>query len=967
MNGQQMMRSAPVQETSSSCSQSEPLSSGIPVGHHDCFDIENEEDIDLKTRRIINNNIAKIENICLTLLNTIINNKEKMPSTLHHLCYSIANVIEYSYNQEVQKSDVNIAEMDYVSRQNSDLSMFNILNYGDDCKTPNGDFSTTPISITPFSTTPVSATNFLTDDKDFDRSRSNSFSLDTQNIYNQSIYSANVSDRDKSNGSLNNNNNSNNINYPLSASSGRNFDKHKKYESYTAGLVYNIGFNNLKNCTSISNSSNINDSEDESVNSSNKYLNVKYTYNNNRAYKDIMKQSNHSSNNNSLERLDNTRMELKSDDGNSVAMERRNSLNKDKHLKQQRRYNIFNNDFYSKSFKIQNQNSECKNNTNNTNTNTNLGNGNLVNSMNNILSNSDDDLLCSSPTCNSLNIEDDEDNNIKFDEIKTYSKGINYNMNKDNSDNFNEIYEEEDVCKDDGCNSFYEHYERNSYTIEEEEEEENIREEKDSSIRNSNSEGEHKNNEEHHNKKEKKDNENEITKVETIEISDRDEGVKDIQNNSDSKCVNDEHGETSKKKGILNVDDMEYDLYNEETINYFVTNYNNDQFLEQFMKKESYKIKEIISGTYINFNNNNIKIKEISEEGKCNSYNCVVNELERGQAVRLSILQRELLSGEDDDNENKDTNKKEDKLDDDDSEKDKKDFNNGDDKDSNDEDKDNEEKEEKDDKESINKNDDDDQEQDNMDSISNISDSITRIALKHGSSISDSLNGSKSDLEGNNRNSDRPNYRRNNSEYFKNYDSVESSNNDISDDDIRMSMSLKHAKQASQSSLLSRKNELGLKIETNNIKKPKKNIVNRLSDNIDPYSERKNKSKKYDNKEFASATVKGNPKIVEPRGPISSRDAEEETEERYFISLNDLECKNDYRKSKLEKQGSGFFLTKIIEYTNSEKVVGTFLFLRFFVPGNFLYYFIILLFLMNIILMYYYEIMIILNNIFIYL
>ncbi|ORX48919.1 hypothetical protein BCR36DRAFT_292634 [Piromyces finnis] len=891
LNSQQMMRSAPVQETSSLSIQYEPLS-GIPIDYgHNCFDIENEEDIDLRTRRIVNNNIAKIENICLTLLNTIINNKEKMPNTLHHLCHSIANVIEYSYNKEVQKNDVNITEMDYVSRQNSDLSMFNILNYGngDECKTP--DFSATPI-LTPFSTTPISA-NFLTpDDKYFDHSRSNSFSLDTQNIYNQSVYSSNINDKDKSvlqsNGSL-----TNNTGCSLSASPSRNSLKHKKYESYTAGITYNTGFNNLKSiATNLSNSSNINscEYENESATGSNKFINHRYSYNN-KSYKEAQNYSNNNSNNNSIEQLNGNKIELKSDDNNTInaTTERRNSQDRDKYLKQQRRYNIFNNDFYSKSFKIQNQNLDIININSNKDNDSKVKDGEDNNYKDNY--GSENNLLCSSPTFISLNIEDNE------------------NVNEDSTFSLNEIYKKTDL--DDTCSSIYKHLnDRSSCTIEEEEEEdeeENEKEENESHSSDANNNYEIKNKvEKHHINKvfnsndslffdfnisennNSKYNTNEGTKIKATEIEKYDKKMEKENGTDDSSEDNNSTISDDNKNDKLDVyldiqniiNDIDNNLKNEDSET------KNNKLSDTHITKETKQIDETISGTNITIKSNTASTKEdkanqdnITKEIKIEKnkiYDCVVNEEERGQIMRFSMLQRELFP----------------------------DFNKN------------------------NKNDPQEKKEVENDSRKN---SVIKVSLQHeSSSISDSLNGSKLELEKrelNDSNSDinfLKNTRRINSENCI----LSNINSEMSIDDVHMSKSYLHAKQTSQSSLLSRKNELGLKIETNNIMKPRsKNIIVKpLSDDIDPLNENQNKINK---KEIASATIKGNPRIIEPKGPISSREFKEE---RYFVSLNDLECKSEYRKSKLEKQGSGFFLTKVIEYTNSEKVVGTFLFLRFFVP-----------------------------------
>jgi len=232
-NQQQQQQHSHNKDTSSMASSfNETVSS---INDYEGIEIENEEEINQKIKQIINNNIAKIENICLELLNSIVNNREKMPNSLHHLCHSIANVVEYSYNQEYEEG-ADFTDYDYVSRQNSDLSIFNILNY----KTNNSSYCNTSTSSLPY-VTPVS-TN---DNKD---------NIDTQNIYNHTIYNSKDNDKNtmNSNGSLN-------INNGNTKSPNRNSFNHKKYESYTSGITYNVGFNNLKKASSaVSSSSNYN-------------------------------------------------------------------------------------------------------------------------------------------------------------------------------------------------------------------------------------------------------------------------------------------------------------------------------------------------------------------------------------------------------------------------------------------------------------------------------------------------------------------------------------------------------------------------------------------------------------------------------------------------------------------------------------------------------------------------------------
>jgi len=423
-DNQQQLLSPQVNETVSMTMStfSETLSGIIDDG----VETENDEEINLKVKQIVNNNIAKIENICLSFLNCIISNKEKMPNTLHHLCFSIANVVEYSYNQEYDGND--LVDYDYVSRQNSDLSVFNILNYKN-----NDDNSTSSI---PFPAKLPSVGNFVYDDK------GSSSTIDTQNIYNQYIYNSNDRNPMQSNTSINTNNGS-----TISASPSRNSFNHKKYETYTAGITYNVGFNNLKQAPSnISTSSNI--------------------MGNDYKYIDSMNNSKSAS----IERLDiDTKcLEVKPDDTNIIhsapIIERRNSRDRDKLIKQQRRYNVFNNDFYSKNFKLQNINQYLNSNSN-TNSNSNQDqNQNRLSFNKRILSASDEDIMCSSPTSNSLNIDDDERSyrshsnhtslRISDEELLTLSEMLKLDMNR-----------EESVIN-------YERLkDRNGYTIEEEEEE----------------------------------------------------------------------------------------------------------------------------------------------------------------------------------------------------------------------------------------------------------------------------------------------------------------------------------------------------------------------------------------------------------------------------------------------------------------------------------------------------------------
>eukprot|EP00833_Pecoramyces_ruminatium_P005916 jgi/Orpsp1_1/1179948/evm.model.c7180000071512.1 len=308
---------------------------------------------------------------------------------------------------------------------------------------------------------------------------------------------------------------------------------------------------------------------------------------------------------------------------------------------------------------------------------------------------------------------------------------------------------------------------------------------------------------------------------------------------------------------------------NDETINNNSTRFNNQIFLKQFLNKDVFQIKDIKTGNITQIKN---IIKEVSNN------NGIINEEERGEAIDFDRIEELLV-------------KKEDKY----------------------------------------------VLIDEASIISSKRNSFNIIPLKRGSESSISYTGSiennKLDIDKNNPqiSSARPNYRRNYSEnnFSFNAERYIENLNDISDDDIRLIGTSNHVKQTSQLSLSQRKNELGLKIETNYNKMSGKNKKNnRLSDDFAPPSEKKNKYK-----DFKSATIKGNTITHDVKQPYSSRDNYLENEERYFVSLNDLEGSNEKRRSKLEKQGSGYFLTNIVEYSNSEKVVGTFLFLRFFVPA----------------------------------
>jgi len=426
---QQLLSPQPNETISMTMSTMSTYSETLSAVIDDDVEVENEEELNLKVKQIINNNIAKIENICLSFLNCIINNKEKMPNKLHHLCFSIANVVEYSYNQEYDGNE--LTDYGYVSRQNSDLSMFNILNYNN-----NDNNSTTSI---PFSMNPASVDNYTYDDK------GSNLIIDTQNIYNQNIYNSNPM---QSNGSLNTNNGS-----TISASPSRNSFNHKKYETYTAGITYNVGFNSLKQAPSnISTNSNIMDSECK--------------------YADPINRSNSAS----LERLDiDTKcIEVKPDDQyiihSAPIIESRNSKDRDKLIKQQRRYNVFNNDFYSKNFKIQNINQYLNSNQD--------PNQNRLSYTKRILSSSDENLICRSPTCNSLSVDEDDDNARSY---KSHSNHTSLRISDE------ELLTLSEMLKLDMDEIYYEHLkDRNNYRIEEEEDE-MMKKDKNSKGNNSNS------------------------------------------------------------------------------------------------------------------------------------------------------------------------------------------------------------------------------------------------------------------------------------------------------------------------------------------------------------------------------------------------------------------------------------------------------------------------------------------------
>jgi hypothetical protein len=906
---QNQVRSAPVKELSSHSFRNEPLTA---VQTSDGFDMD-EEDIEIQTRRIINNNIAKIENICLTLLNTIINNKEKMPKTLHHLCYSIANVIEASYNQKVENTEVKMADLYYVGRQTSDLSMFNILNYEncktptelcksimdycktptDDCKTPidesktvidennktpNDDFytniiSASPLSSTPLSLTPKSACNFL-DDKD--SSIYDNYSLDTQNIYNQSIYSSNATDKGdkaitRSNGSISS------ASYSISTSPSR--FSHNKFESYTSGIAYNsnyYGFNQLKSFSpSLSCASNLNlDSEEGSISGSNKIINM------NMKSPNQGKETTPSKDSNSISI---EHEELKSDDDCSSHTAEKKSL-KDHDKKHKRRFNLFNNGF--KGFKFHNQ------------------------EENKHVSNGENDSTISP-------VNKEEGNSLKNENhSKSKYSGANF-MAKEDSQSISEYYLELDFGNEE---SLFDHFnERNGFTIEEEEEdffneerinnnESSLNDEIKKNKENQNSvqyyvtlkdDSDNQNQNQNQNNNEKgKGKESKVLKTEVINNSIKDNSKKSINKEQTNNNINlNEIGRVDVINPIYLYDeldtdcnetngDIEYQLekldikeiytVNEETINNKAIRFNNKTFLKEFLKKDNFQIKEIKSGTIVSIKNS---LKTSNNKDEVPDRCVIVNEEERGKAIDLDTVNDFLLSFRDPSSTV-------------DSSRDS--------------------------------------------GFSNNKDSNRNIQHYHKINESDSYVNITNSLYNKNQSrlSARSNYLRNNSEILldsKRYG--ENILNHISDEDINYS----HSKQVSMSSLVSlsqRKNELGLKIETSYDKlsqKSKNNNNRKLYDNYGPKPDNNsnsNNNNKY--REFVSATVKGNPKAVDIKQPNSSTDNDEN---RYFVSLNDLDESSENRKSKLEKQGSGYFLTSVIDYSNSEKVVGTFLFLRFFVPA----------------------------------